>query len=121
MFERLGYQPLPVLLVSEGAACVGSVVAPPALSGFRSAVAWVPLAGRDGSGGTRRALLAAGPSGADLSTDEGRTWTRVSAAGFHAVGVARANDPAKLRRARAAGAIVIAAGLVTLALNAAGL
>jgi len=37
-----------------------------------------------------------------------------------AVGVARAHDPAKLRRARAAGATVIAAGLVTLALNVAG-
>ncbi|HEY4395412.1 MAG TPA: permease [Polyangia bacterium] len=38
-----------------------------------------------------------------------------------AVGVARAHDPTKLRRARAAGATVIIAGLVTLALNAVGL
>jgi hypothetical protein len=38
-----------------------------------------------------------------------------------AVGVARAQDPAKLRRARAAGATVIVDGLLTLALNAAGL
>jgi hypothetical protein len=38
-----------------------------------------------------------------------------------AVGVARTHDPAKLRRARAAGATVIVAGLVTLALNVAGL
>jgi membrane-bound metal-dependent hydrolase YbcI (DUF457 family) len=38
-----------------------------------------------------------------------------------AVGVARTHDPSKLRRARAAGATVIAAGLVTLALGVAGL
>jgi hypothetical protein len=38
-----------------------------------------------------------------------------------AVGVARAHDPGKLRRARAAGVTVLTAGLVTLALNIAGL
>jgi hypothetical protein len=38
-----------------------------------------------------------------------------------AVGVARAHDPAKIRRARIAGATVIAAGLVTLGLGVAGL
>ena len=38
-----------------------------------------------------------------------------------AVGVARAHDPAKLRRARIAGATVLGAGLLTLALGVAGL
>ncbi len=38
-----------------------------------------------------------------------------------AVGVARAHDPSKLRRARVAGATVIVSGLVTLALGVAGL
>jgi hypothetical protein len=38
-----------------------------------------------------------------------------------AVGVARAHDPGKLRRARAAGITVLAAGLLTLALNVAGM
>ncbi len=38
-----------------------------------------------------------------------------------AVGVARAQDPSKLRRARVAGATVIVSGLVTLALGVAGL
>jgi len=38
-----------------------------------------------------------------------------------AVGVARANDPSRLRRARAAGLTVLGAGLVTLALGVAGL
>jgi hypothetical protein len=38
-----------------------------------------------------------------------------------AVGVARAQDPSRLRRARAAGITVLAAGLVTLALGVAGL
>jgi hypothetical protein len=38
-----------------------------------------------------------------------------------AVAVARAHDPTKIRRARIAGATVIGAGLLTLALNVAGL
>jgi hypothetical protein len=38
-----------------------------------------------------------------------------------AVGIARANDPSQLRRARAAGLTVLGAGLVTLALGVAGL
>lgn len=44
------------------------------LSGFRSVVAWVP--------GARLSLLAIGPSGADWSTDEGRSWTRIDSTGF---------------------------------------
>ena len=44
------------------------------LSGFRSVVAWVP--------GTKHSLVAIGPSGADWSSDEGHTWSRIEAAGF---------------------------------------
>jgi photosystem II stability/assembly factor-like uncharacterized protein len=44
------------------------------LSGFRSVVAWVP--------GMTRSLIAVGPSGADWSSDEGRTWTPLAGAGF---------------------------------------
>jgi photosystem II stability/assembly factor-like uncharacterized protein len=44
------------------------------LSGFRSAVAWVP--------NTPRSWLAVGPSGADRSDDDGRTWTAVESEGF---------------------------------------
>jgi photosystem II stability/assembly factor-like uncharacterized protein len=44
------------------------------LSGFRSVVAWAP--------GTGRSLVAIGPSGADWSSDAGRTWSRIESAGF---------------------------------------
>lgn len=47
-------------------------------SGFRSAVAFAP-----GSGGMR--VVAVGPSGSDLSTDGGMTWTKLGTAGFHAL------------------------------------
>ena len=44
------------------------------LSGFRSVVAWVP--------GMAGSLIAVGPSGADWSSDEGRSWTPVTGDGF---------------------------------------
>jgi photosystem II stability/assembly factor-like uncharacterized protein len=44
------------------------------LSGFRSVVAWVP--------GMTRSLIAVGPSGADWSSDEGRSWTPLAGDGF---------------------------------------
>lgn len=47
------------------------------LSGFRSAVAWVP--------NTARSWLAVGPSGADRSDDDGRTWTAGESDGFDAI------------------------------------
>jgi photosystem II stability/assembly factor-like uncharacterized protein len=52
------------------------------LSGFRSAVAWVP--------GTRRSWLAVGPSGTDRSDDDGQTWMPVptNGDGFDAVSFA---------------------------------
>lgn len=52
------------------------------LSGFRSVVAWVPGAGS-------RAALAIGPTGADWSTDDGRTWTPTECEGFDAFSVSR--------------------------------
>jgi photosystem II stability/assembly factor-like uncharacterized protein len=47
------------------------------LSGFRSAVAYVP-------GAPTPSLIAVGPTGADYSNDEGRTWTAIAGAGYHA-------------------------------------
>jgi photosystem II stability/assembly factor-like uncharacterized protein len=54
------------------------------LGGFRSAVAWRT--------GPANALIAVGPSGVDLSRDDGRTWTAGgpgSTDGFDAIGVAQ--------------------------------
>ncbi len=44
------------------------------LGGFRSAVAWLEV----------RTIIAVGPSGTDLSLDDGRTWRSFSSEGFHA-------------------------------------
>lgn len=46
------------------------------LSGFRSAVAYAP--GRPGR------VVAVGPSGADYSVDEGRSWRPITGPGYHA-------------------------------------
>lgn len=51
------------------------------LGGFRSVVAHVP--------GSRSSWIAVGPSGADLSDDDGRTWRPVEGAGYHAFSIAR--------------------------------
>ena len=52
------------------------------LSGFRSAVAYVP--------GTRASAIAVGPQGADLSTDDGRTWSPLpGSSGLHTFSFAR--------------------------------
>ena len=51
------------------------------LSGYRSVVAWVP--------GTRSAFLAIGPSGADWSADDGRTWTALPSDGFDTLSFAK--------------------------------
>jgi photosystem II stability/assembly factor-like uncharacterized protein len=48
------------------------------LSGYRSAVAYIP--------GTRW-LVAVGPSGADYSSDDGRTWTPVTGPGFDSLSI----------------------------------
>jgi hypothetical protein len=44
------------------------------LSGFRSAVAWVP--------GTARSVIAVGPSGVDWSSDDGWSWAPIAGDGF---------------------------------------
>jgi photosystem II stability/assembly factor-like uncharacterized protein len=51
------------------------------LSGFRSVVAYLP--GQPGP-----SLIAVGPSGSDVSTDDGRTWTPVPGPGFHTFSLA---------------------------------
>jgi len=51
------------------------------LSGFRSAVAYVP--------GTKT-LVAVGPSGTDYSTDEAKTWIRIEGPGFDTLSLTRA-------------------------------
>jgi len=50
------------------------------LGGFRSAVAWLPA--------PANTLIAVGPTGMDLSRDDGRTWTAAGGDGFDAIGVA---------------------------------
>ena len=45
-----------------------------ALGGFRSVVRYLP--------GSRASFVAIGPLGSDLSTDDGRTWTRIEGPGF---------------------------------------
>ncbi len=47
------------------------------LSGFRSVVAWLP--------GSTGGWLAVGPSGSDISSDGGRTWTSAAGAGYDAL------------------------------------
>jgi len=51
------------------------------LSGFRSVVAYLPRT-------PSPSLIAVGPSGADYSADDGRTWTPVPGDGFHAFSAA---------------------------------
>lgn len=52
------------------------------LSGFRSAVAYVPRT-------SPPALIAVGPSGVDYSADEGQTWIALKSEGYHAVSFGR--------------------------------
>jgi photosystem II stability/assembly factor-like uncharacterized protein len=51
------------------------------LSGFRSVVARVAIG--------RTSFVAVGPSGADYSSDGGRTWSALAGSGFHAFSAAR--------------------------------
>jgi photosystem II stability/assembly factor-like uncharacterized protein len=55
-----------------------------ALSGFRSAVAYIRR-----SGLPTPALLAVGPSGSDFSTTDGKQWTAIEGDGFHALSVTK--------------------------------
>jgi photosystem II stability/assembly factor-like uncharacterized protein len=53
-------------------------VTPRGLGGYRSAVAWVP--------GRRTTVMAVGPSGSDISSDDGGTWMPIAGEGFDALG-----------------------------------
>jgi photosystem II stability/assembly factor-like uncharacterized protein len=62
------------------------------LSGFRSAVAYVPVSAPRAvaTGSTHSiALVAVGPSGTDYSTDDGRNWIRLEGPGFDTLTFAR--------------------------------
>jgi photosystem II stability/assembly factor-like uncharacterized protein len=56
----------------------------PLPGGFRSAVAYMP-------GAKTPTLIAVGPSGSDLSSDGGKTWTSLGGEGYHAFSFARAS------------------------------
>ena len=66
------------------------------LSGFRSAVAYVPSA----AGVLRGTLVAVGPSGADYSTDDGHTWMALAGLGFDTLSFARGRPVAFASGAR---------------------
>ena len=61
-----------VATTSDGGA-TWTLVRERGLSGFRSVVAWLP--------GSSAGWLAVGPSGSDVSADDGRTWTPAGDAG----------------------------------------
>lgn len=54
------------------------------LAGYRSVVAWTR--------GGRGAAIALGPSGGDISVDNGRTWTRIDGEGYDTVSFAPGNS-----------------------------
>ena len=56
----------------------------PGLTGYRSVVAYL------GSTPRSKIWMAAGPSGADLSLDDGKTWKQISSLGFDTIDVVRA-------------------------------
>jgi photosystem II stability/assembly factor-like uncharacterized protein len=60
------------------------------IGGFRSAVAWVP--------GMPRSAVAVGPSGADWSADDGRSWTPIASEGFDTVSFAPPEPGSSLLR-----------------------
>lgn len=55
----------------------------PGPGGYRSAVAYIP-----DSGQASPEIIAVGPTGADLSVDDARTWKPLGSTGFHALGFA---------------------------------
>ncbi len=57
------------------------------LSGYRSAVRYVPVIPKSGQ---IPMLVAVGPSGADYSTDDGRTWKQLEGNGFDTLSFVRA-------------------------------
>jgi photosystem II stability/assembly factor-like uncharacterized protein len=69
-----------VAITSDGGATW--TLAQKGLSGFRSVVAFLP--------GDERSLVAIGPSGTDVSDDDGRTWTPIEGPGFDTLSLSRA-------------------------------
>jgi photosystem II stability/assembly factor-like uncharacterized protein len=67
------------------------------LTGFRSVVGYVP-------GTAPGSLMAVGPSGADYSTDDGRTWKALAGPGFDTLSFAPVRGPRSQAIAFAAGA-----------------
>jgi photosystem II stability/assembly factor-like uncharacterized protein len=67
-----------IAITSDGGA-TWTLVREHGLGGFRSAVAYVPAA----NGKLTPSLFAAGPAGADISIDDGRTWQPFDAEGLH--------------------------------------
>jgi photosystem II stability/assembly factor-like uncharacterized protein len=59
------------------------------LTGYRSAVAYVPVTSQSR---LTSMLVAVGPSGADYSTDDGRTWKPLDGPGFDTLSFVRARD-----------------------------
>lgn len=75
------------------------------LSGFRSVVAYLPEVPSGPMAGTLAGkLIAVGPSGADYSTDDGRTWTALAGQGFDTLSFARGREARTQPTAFAAGA-----------------
>ena len=66
------------LAVTSDGGATWTLVKEHGLTGFRSVVTYLK-----GTLGVGPSWLAVGPSGADLSTDDGRTWTPVPGPGFH--------------------------------------
>ena len=62
-----------VAITSDGGA-TWTLIRERALTGFRSVVAYKP--------GTPGTFIAVGPLGSDLSTDDGKTWTRLEGPGY---------------------------------------
>jgi photosystem II stability/assembly factor-like uncharacterized protein len=73
-----------VAITSDGGA-TWTLVREHGLGGFRSAVAYVPSA--NGRAATP-SVFAVGPSGADISDDDGRTWRPFEVDGLHTFGFA---------------------------------
>jgi photosystem II stability/assembly factor-like uncharacterized protein len=69
-----------VAVTSDGGA-TWTLVRERALTGFRSVVAYRP--------GTPSTFIAVGPLGADVTTDDGRTWSRIEGPGFDTFSFAR--------------------------------
>jgi photosystem II stability/assembly factor-like uncharacterized protein len=69
------------LAVTSDGGVTWTLVREHGLSGFRSAVAYAPT--------TTPTLVAAGPTGADISHDDGRSWQALKIPGVHAFSFAR--------------------------------